>query len=143
MAKRKSIETARVHHAGRQRGGCLADSARAQLKHRISILHSGYPNRTPIQHLFTALRALGYEDGQTAAIELLGGEGDPDRLNTLVAKLAAETPDVTIALTEPAVLALRKADVRTPVVFAFVSDPVGRGIVNSLAHPGKFHWHQL
>ena len=111
-------------------------AAPAPRKRSISILHHGYPNRTPIQHLFTALRALGYEDGQTAAIELLGGEGDPDRLNTLVAKLAAETPDVTIALTEPAVLALRKADVRTPVVFAFVSDPVGRGIVNSLAHPG-------
>jgi len=44
---------------------------------------------------------------------------------------------VIIALTEPAVLALKKADVTTPVVFAFVSDPVGRGIVKSLAQPGS------
>ncbi len=110
--------------------------ARAQRNRRISILHSGYPNRTPIQHLFSALRALGYEDGRNARIELLGGEGDPERLKALVAKLAAEKPDVIIALTDPAVLALKTADVMTPVVFAFVSDPVGRGIVTSLAHPG-------
>lgn len=111
-------------------------TAHAQQNRRISILHSGYPNRTPIQHLFAALRALGYEDGRNTRIELLGGEGDPERLAAYVAKLAAEKPDVIIALTEPAVLALKKADVTTPVVFAFVSDPVGRGIVKSLARPG-------
>lgn len=110
--------------------------AHAQRNRHISILHSGYPNRTPIQHLFSALRALGYEDGRSARIELLGGEGDPERLKALVAKLAAEKPDVIIALTDPAVLALKTANVMAPVVFAFVSDPVGRGIVTSLAHPG-------
>ena len=73
---------------------------------RISILHSGFPNRTPIHLLFAALRTLGYEDGRTAAVELLGGEGDIYRLNTLVANLAAQSPDVIVALTEPAVLAL-------------------------------------
>jgi hypothetical protein len=41
-----------------------------------------------------------------------------------------------IAITSPAVLALKQADVKTPVVFAFVTDPVGLGIVASLAHPG-------
>ncbi|MGB8043952.1 MAG: hypothetical protein WCF66_13410 [Pseudolabrys sp.] len=77
-------------------------TAHAQQNRRISILHSGYPNRTPIQHLFAALRALGYEDGRNTRIELLGGEGDPERLAAYVAKLAAEKPDVIIALTEPA-----------------------------------------
>jgi putative ABC transport system substrate-binding protein len=89
--------------------------------------------------LLSELRALGYEDGRTAAIEVLGGEGDPDRLNSIVAKLAAESPNLIIALTDPAVLALKKAGVATPVVFAFVSDPVGLGIVKSLARPeGNF-----
>src|SRR3981189_2522933 len=111
-------------------------AARAQQPRRIGILHSGFPDRTPIHVLFAALRTLGYEDGRTAAIELLGGEGDPDRLNTLVAKLAAQRPEVIIALTPPAVLALKQAGVTTPVVFACVSDPVGLGIVTSLAHPG-------
>lgn len=111
--------------------------ARAQAPlRRISILHSGFPQRTPIHLLFEALSARGYQDGKTATIELLGGEGDADRLAALVAQLAAQKPDVIIALTEPAVLALKKAEITMPVVFAFVSDPVGRGIVNSLAQPG-------
>ena len=110
--------------------------ARAQQHRRISILHSGFPNRTPIHLLFAALRTLGYEDGRTAVIELLGGEGDPSRLNALVTKLAAQPPEVIIALTDPAVLALQQAGVTTPVVFAFVSDPVGLGIVKSPARPG-------
>jgi putative ABC transport system substrate-binding protein len=87
-------------------GASLATSALAQERRRISILHSGFPNRTPIQQLFAALRELGYEDGRTATIELLGGEGNSDRLKDLVARLDQQRPDVIIALTSPAVLAL-------------------------------------
>ena len=103
---------------------------------RISICHSGFPLRTRVRLLIEALRTLGYEDGKTATIELLGGEGDAARLKSLAAELAARKPEVTIALTSPAVRALEEAIVETPVVFAFVSDPVALGIVNSLAHPG-------
>jgi putative ABC transport system substrate-binding protein len=72
----------------------------------------------------------------TATIELLGGEGNADRLNALVAHLAAQKPDIIIALTPPAVLALKHARFTTSVVFVFGSDPVGLGIVESLARPG-------
>lgn len=114
----------------------LARPARAAEPRQISILHSGFPNRTPIARLYAALRELGYEDQRTASIELLGGEGDPDRLKKLVKQVAEGKPDVTIALTSPAVRALKEAGVATPVVFAFVPDPVGQGLVASLAHPG-------
>jgi putative ABC transport system substrate-binding protein len=114
-------------------------AARAQQRRRISILHSGFPDRTPIRQLFAALRALGYEDGRTAAIELLGAEGDAVRLNGYAANLVVQRPDVILALTEPSALALKKAGVTSPVVFAFVSDLVGLGIVKSLAAPdGNF-----
>jgi putative ABC transport system substrate-binding protein len=103
---------------------------------QISILHSGFPNRTPINVLIEALRALGYEDGNTAKIELLGGEGDAERLAMLVDSLASKKPDVIIAITSPAALALKRAGIVTPVVFAFVTDPIGLGIVKSLAQPG-------
>jgi putative ABC transport system substrate-binding protein len=120
--------------------GLLAASvptaARAQEWPRISVLHSGFPNRTPIHLLFEALGKLGYENGHTATIDLLGGEGNADRLNALVAQLAAQAPGVIIAITSPAVLSLKKARLTTPVVFAFVPDPVRLGIVESLAHPG-------
>ena len=108
----------------------------AKERPRISILHSGFPNRTPIHRLVEALRAFGYEDDSTATIELLGGEGDADRLNALIGHLAEQRPDVIIAITSPAVLALKQAALPTPVVFAFVSDPIGLGIIESTAHPG-------
>lgn len=103
---------------------------------KITILHSGFPNRTPIHLLIEALAKLGYENNRTAKIDLLGGEGDPDRLNSLVAQIGAQRPDVIIAITSPAAVALRNARLSVPVVFAFVPDPVGLGIVESIAHPG-------
>jgi putative tryptophan/tyrosine transport system substrate-binding protein len=110
-------------------------TARAQHRQRISILHSGYPRRTAIHLLFAALSKLGYQEGRTE-IDLLGGEGDPDRLKALVDQLGAQRPDIVIAITSPAVLALKEARLNIPVVFAFVPDPVGLGIVESLARPG-------
>ena len=103
---------------------------------KIIIFHSGFPNRTPIHLLIEALAKLGYENGRTAKIDLLGGEGDPGRLNGLVADIKAQRPDVIIAITSPAVVALKEAKLTIPVVFAFVPDPVGLGIVESLARPG-------
>jgi putative tryptophan/tyrosine transport system substrate-binding protein len=103
---------------------------------KITILHSGFPNRTPIHLLVEALGKLGYENGRTATIDLLGGEGDPNRLNALVAQIGPQKPDVIIAITSPAVVALKEARLTIPVVFAFVPDPVGLGVVESLAHPG-------
>jgi ABC-type uncharacterized transport system substrate-binding protein len=110
--------------------------AAAQGRPHISILHSGFPNQTPIQHLFAELRALDYEDGRTATLELLGAEGNAERLKEFVKRLDAEKPSVIIAMTSPAALAIKRARLTTPVVFVFVSDPVGLGLVESLSHPG-------
>lgn len=111
-------------------------AVRAQQRPRISILHSGFPTRTPIHQLFEALSKLGYDNDRTATIDLLGGEGDSNRLNALVAQIGAQRPNVIIAITSPAVLALKEARLTIPVVFAFVPDPVGLGVVESLARPG-------
>ena len=116
--------------------GLVVTGARAQQRVRITILHSGFPNRTPIHQLFEALSKLGLEHGRTATIDLLGGEGDPERLSALVVQIGVQKPDVIIAITSPAVVALKEAKLTIPVVFAFVPDPVGLGIVESLARPG-------
>src|SRR5215208_3462436 len=119
--------------------GAIATAARAQTGPHISILHSGFPHRTPIHLLLEALASLGYENGRTAQIEVLGGEGNIDRLNVLVAHLTTQRPQVIIAITAPAVTALKQARLPTQIVFAFVPDPVGLGLVESLAHPaGNF-----
>jgi putative ABC transport system substrate-binding protein len=108
----------------------------AQKQPRISILHSGFPFRTAIHQLIGELGKHGYENGRTATIDVLGGEGNAERLAALVAELAAQKPDVIIALTSPAAFALKRAGVTSPVVFAFIVDPVGQGLVQSLARPG-------
>jgi putative tryptophan/tyrosine transport system substrate-binding protein len=89
----------------------IAGTARGGEQPRIVILHSGFPKRTPIDRLFEALRDLGYENGRTATIDLLGGEGDSVRLKAIVAELHAQRPNVVIAITSPAVLALKDAGV--------------------------------
>ena len=48
-------------------------------------------------------------NNRTAKIELLGGEGDPSRLNGLVAEIGGQRPDVIIAITSPAAVALKNA----------------------------------
>jgi ABC-type uncharacterized transport system substrate-binding protein len=69
-------------------------------------------------------------------LKCLAEKETPSDWKPLVSGLVSRKPDVTIALTSPAVVALKKAGVITPVVFAFVTDPVGLGIVASLANPG-------
>jgi putative ABC transport system substrate-binding protein len=114
----------------------LPQQARAQSKARIAILHSGFPNRTPIDQLYAALRDLGHDDGRTANIDLLAAEADPDRLASFVTRLVQSPPQVILAMTSPAALALKRANIATPVVFLFVSDPIRLGLIRSLRKPG-------
>ena len=83
-----------------------------------------------------ALTALGYIEGKNALIEARYADGKPDALPTLAAELAAFTVDVVVAATTPAVRAAQLASSTTPVVMAFAGDPVGDGLVATLARPG-------
>jgi putative ABC transport system substrate-binding protein len=114
----------------------LGAPARAAERPKITILHSGFPHRTPIHVLIEALAKHGYDNNRTAKVDILAGEGDPLQLSGLVAQIGAQRPDVIIAITSPAAVALKSAKLAIPVVFAFVPDPVGLGIVQTLAQPG-------
>ena len=82
------------------------------------------------------LRDLGREDGVSVAIDVRWAGSDPDGLRRGAAALVALAPDVIYMLGSPAVMAARALTRTTPIVFANVSDPVGQGLVESLAHPG-------
>lgn len=82
------------------------------------------------------LLALGYEEGRNAVIEARYADGDPDRLAELAADIARSRVDVIVAATTPAVRAAQRAAPSVPVIMAFAGDPVGDGLVSSLAHPG-------
>jgi ABC-type uncharacterized transport system substrate-binding protein len=82
------------------------------------------------------LGELGYTEGRNIILETRWAEGMPERVPELAEELAGLNLDAIIAYTTPAAIAARKATDTTPIVFLFVGDPVGAGVVPSLAHPG-------
>ncbi len=75
-------------------------------------------------------------EGKNYQLEIRWAEGRLERLPSLAAELVALNVDVIVAATSPAVAAARQATRRIPIVMPLSSDPVGDGLVESLAHPG-------
>jgi putative tryptophan/tyrosine transport system substrate-binding protein len=82
------------------------------------------------------LQELGWVDGSNARIDTRWAAGDADRYRRHAAELAALAPDVVLAATTAAVTALGEAAPTVPIVFLQAIDPVGSGLVASLARPG-------
>jgi len=83
------------------------------------------------------LGELGYVDGQNIVVESRYAEGNVNKLPPLAAELLTFKPDVVFAPTGVSVEAVKKLTSTTPIVFAWIADPVGGGYVASLAHPGN------
>jgi putative ABC transport system substrate-binding protein len=81
------------------------------------------------------LRELGYVDGQNIAIESRSAEGKDDRLPALAADLVRSKVDVIVASTGAATRAAQQTTRTIPIVMSLVNDPVGSGLVASLARP--------
>jgi len=82
------------------------------------------------------LQQLGWTVGRNVRIDYRWGAGNPDRNRRNAAELVALAPDVFLATGTPALEPLRQATRTVPIVFMQVSDPVGAGVVESLARPG-------
>jgi putative tryptophan/tyrosine transport system substrate-binding protein len=82
------------------------------------------------------LHELGWSEGRNLRIEVRWGVADAERIRQNAAELVALAPDIILANTSLAVLALRNASRTLPIVFVTVIDPVGQGFVDSLARPG-------
>jgi putative tryptophan/tyrosine transport system substrate-binding protein len=82
------------------------------------------------------LRALGYVEGQNIAIEYRNAEGQVERLPALAAELVRLPVDVLVMTGENAARAAQHATRTIPIVLAAGGDPVGSGLVASLAQPG-------
>jgi putative ABC transport system substrate-binding protein len=90
---------------------------------------------TRVEAFRRRLRELGYVEGKNLVIEYRYGEGKRERLSELAAELVRLKVDV-IVTTGPGILAAKKASPTMPIVFGNASDPVGTGLVSSLARPG-------
>jgi ABC-type uncharacterized transport system substrate-binding protein len=82
------------------------------------------------------LRQLGYFEGKDYVMEYRGSVADVDRLPALAAELVASRVDVIVAAGNRSVLAAKTVTTDTAIVMPWVLDPVGTGIVASLARPG-------
>jgi putative tryptophan/tyrosine transport system substrate-binding protein len=83
-----------------------------------------------------ALQQLSWTDGRNLRIDIRWGESDADRYRKYAAELVALPPDVLLASGTPSVAALQHVTRALPIVFVSVVDPVGAGLVDTLARPG-------
>jgi len=82
------------------------------------------------------LRELGWIEGRNVLIEYRWGEGRAERAAELAAEFVRLKVEVIVTSGVPATVAAKKATAVIPIVFAVISNPVGLGIVDSLALPG-------
>jgi putative ABC transport system substrate-binding protein len=111
-------------------------SAHAQSKtYRVGLLT--LEEGEAVSQLIASLRDLGYVEGKNLNFEHRSADGDPGRLAAMAEELVQVKPDVLVAgWGTLAPKALRTATSTIPIVFSAVGDPIGAGLVQTLARPG-------
>jgi putative ABC transport system substrate-binding protein len=123
-------------------GAAAAWPLAARAQQAPKIYHIGILVQTLVgrEHLVNAfkrgLQELGYVEGQNVAFEIRSADGHYDRLAGLATELASLRVAVIFADTTVAVQAARQATDKIPIVMGTPGDPVGTGLVASLARPG-------
>ena len=116
-------------------------AARAQQRAKLPTIGFLGSGTAAAQSQWTAafvqrLRELGWSEGRNVAIEYRWGEGRSERFAEIAAEFVLLKVDVILTHNTPPVLAAKQATSVIPIVFATAGDPVGTGVVASLARPG-------
>jgi putative ABC transport system substrate-binding protein len=111
---------------------CTTEAQGVAKVRKVGELHPG----TGSAERLAALREAGYLEGQNLVVVRRHAEGRIERLPALAAELVGLRPDVILATGSDAIRAAKNATKIIPVVMAFGDDPVGKGLVTSLARPG-------
>src|SRR6266446_4324940 len=123
-------------------GGLLAAPLAAEAQqpkiYRVGLLTQASPPPPGSKPgiLRMTLRDLGYIEGQNLVFDVRWAEGKNYLFPRLAVELVALKPDAIVADSTPAAIAAVRATKTVPIVMVNVSDPVGSGLVASLAHPG-------
>lgn len=108
---------------------------------RLGVLMANRPHdivaEAYVAALAKGLRALDWREGDNLRIDWRWAGSDPALFDRYAADLVALSPNLLLAQGSPSVVALRKQTSTVPIVFTMVSDPLGQGFVESLAHPGS------
>src|SRR5262245_21646072 len=112
-----------------------AQERRAGRVYRIGFLRAGQPPKEWVEAFQQGLRERGYIDGENVVVELRFTESSVDQLPQRADELVRSKVDVILASAGPAAVAARNATTSVPIVFVSVIDPVGLGLVSSLARP--------
>jgi len=122
--------------AGALAGPLAADAQPAGKVPRIGVVAPAGLHDPDVEGFRQGLRELGYVEGQNLLVEYRAAEGKPERFPDLFGEILRLKVDVIVTGTVSAAVAVKKATSATPVVLAASGDPVGAGVVASLAHPG-------
>jgi len=101
----------------------------------IGILSTGKPEQF-WSEFQAGLRELGYAEGHNIAFTFRSAEGKLESLRALAGELVRLKVDIIVAIQTPSVTAARHATTEIPIVMAPAGDPVGTGLISSLARPG-------
>ena len=140
----------RMRHVGMMRLGALSlalvvfalplaiEAQPARTLPRLCFLtfDPGTPQSSRFDPFFQALRDLDYVDGQTISIDYLSASGRGEQFPVLAADCLRLKADIVVVTTTPAAEAAKNATRTIPIVMHSLGDPVGTGLVASLARPG-------
>lgn len=104
----------------------------------IGFLHAGSASssKTQFGEFLAGMAAFGYAEGRNIRYETRFADGQLDRLPALAEELVRLNPAVIVSAPVPANIAIKKATATIPIVMASGADPVGFGLIESLARPG-------
>jgi ABC transporter substrate binding protein len=104
--------------------------------YRVAVLHLTSPPPPVVDAFRAAMRQLGWIEGQTLRIDYRGADDKGERFDLLAGEIVASRPDVIVTGTSGAAVAAKRATSTIPIAMAVSVDPVGLGVVASLARPG-------
>jgi putative tryptophan/tyrosine transport system substrate-binding protein len=116
--------------------GVIAEAQQEKKVPRIGLLRAGSPPDSYVEAFRQGLRELGYIEGKNIAVEYRWAEGKPERIPDLTAELVRLKVDVIVTTGVPGGLAAKQATTTIPIVVPAINDPIGPGLVASLARPG-------
>jgi putative ABC transport system substrate-binding protein len=115
-----------------------ADAKQAERPFRIGVINAAYAASHPtVEGLKAGLKELGVEDGRHVTFDIRFTEGRLDAMPAAAEALVKAGVDLIFTSQEAATQAAKEATKSVPIVFTLVGDPVGAGVVSTLAQPGR------